>query len=132
MRRRKFIGITTIGITTLGLTGIGCRDPNGGFGNVWNRPIQLSHICDIKTIREIGMAYKSQTPAESDPKRLAELLMTDVAGNKVLTSAGDPFIRSLLDQKISQDFKTGNIVTVNGWILAETEARQCALFFIKP
>jgi len=33
-----------------------------------------------------------------------------------------------IDQKIKEDFEKGDVVTVKGWILSVTEARQCALF----
>jgi len=29
---------------------------------------------------------------------------------------------------VRRDFETGRTVLVNGWVLAATEARQCALF----
>jgi hypothetical protein len=131
MRRRKFIGIASIGVTAMGLTGIGCHDPNEGFGNVLNRPLQLSHICDLNTIRQIGVAYRGKTPADADPKRLTELLLTGVAGSKIPDPADETIVRTSLDQKINQDFKTSNIVIVDGWILSATEARQCALFSFK-
>jgi hypothetical protein len=131
MRRRKFIGIAAIGATAIGLTGIGCQHTNEGFGNVLNRPLQLSHICNIGTIREIGIAYRGKIHGDDDPKRLVKVLLTDAAGKKILESAGDTGIRSLLDQKIKQDFETSDIVIVNGWILSATEARQCALFSFK-
>lgn len=131
MRRRKFIGIAAFGATAVGLSGIGCLDPNKGFGSVLNRPLQLSHICDIKTIREIGVAYRGKVPGDNDPKKLVKVLLTDASGNKIPESPDDTGIASLLDQKIKQDFETDNIVIVNGWILSATEARQCALFSFK-
>jgi hypothetical protein len=32
------------------------------------------------------------------------------------------------EEQIKNDFGTGNVVIIDGWILAITEARQCALF----
>jgi hypothetical protein len=37
-------------------------------------------------------------------------------------------LATTLDQQIKNDFITGNMVMVDGWILSVTEARQCALF----
>ena len=37
-------------------------------------------------------------------------------------------LEALLNQKIQQDFEAGRTVVVNGWVLSQTEARQCALF----
>ena len=39
----------------------------------------------------------------------------------------EPFTASL-ERRIKEDYETGNIVTIEGWILSATEGRQCALF----
>jgi hypothetical protein len=36
-------------------------------------------------------------------------------------------LRRLIDMKRRHDFSIGNTVTVDGWLLARTEARLCAL-----
>lgn len=74
-------------------------------------PDFLSHICDAPTIRQIGAAYRNQTPAEASQKTLLRLLQTGVTA-----------------QTIKTDYAQGDIVTVKGWVLSRTEARQCALF----
>ncbi len=74
------------------------------------------------------MTYRIQTPAESEIDKLADLLSTDSAGNKI-SSSEDIFIQNLMNQKIKHDFETDNIVIVNGWVITLTEARQCALLY---
>jgi hypothetical protein len=128
MQRRKFIQVSAVGTTAFVITGISCKSHHPAFYNVLDKPAKLSGICDLNTIRNIGMTYRLQTPAESEADKLAELLAVDSAGNKI-SSSDDLFIQNLLNQKIKHDFETDNTVIVNGWVLTVTEARQCALLY---
>lgn len=130
MQRRKFIQLSAIGSAAIGITGIGCKHQHPAFFNTLVKPGQLSQICDLKTIREIGMAYRLQTVSESDADKLIVLLLADSTGNPVSSASDNLFIQTLIDQKIKHDFETGSTVMVKGWILAVTEARQCALLFV--
>ena len=56
-----------------------------------------------------------------------ELLLTNDKGKKIEPDNSEA-ISELLEQKIQQEFKDGRIVIEDGWVLSETEARQCALF----
>lgn len=90
-------------------TGCGRRtDPRAA---ALETPDFLSHICDAPTIRQLGEAYRAQTPAEASQKTLIQLLQTGVTA-----------------QNIKSDYGKGDIVTLKGWVLSRTEARQCALF----
>jgi hypothetical protein len=130
MQRRKFIALSALGGAALGFTGVNCSHRSKAFYSILDKPQQLSYICDAKTIREIGMDYRLQTPAETDGDKLEELLTTDFAGKPVSSSSDNLYIQTLINQKIKHDFETGNTVVVRGWILAVTEARQCALLFV--
>jgi hypothetical protein len=90
------------------------------------RPDVLARFCDEETIREIGMRYRSQVPGENKKEKLVELLLTDDTGKKI-TPSSDSVVSDWIEQKIQQEFKTERMVTVAGWILSQTEARQCAL-----
>ena len=129
MQRRKFIQVSAVGTTVIVITGISCKGRHPAFYNVLDKPVKLSGICDLNTIRNIGMNYRLQTPAESEADKLAELLSMDSAGNKISSSTDDLFIQNLINQKIKNDFETDNTVIVNGWVLTVTEARQCALLY---
>ena len=74
-------------------------------------PDFLSQVCDAATLRQLGDAYRTLTPAEASPEKLIELLKTKPS-----------------PQEIKADYANGNIVTIKGWVLSRTEARQCALF----
>ena len=74
-------------------------------------PDFLSHICDAPTIRQLGSVYRAQTPTEASRETLIRLLRPGVTA-----------------QTIKMDYANGDIVTLKGWVLSRTEARQCALF----
>lgn len=91
------------------------------------RPNVLAHFCDGDTIRDIGVKYRTQVPAENKRQKLVEILLTKSTGEKV-ESSNYKKVSELLENKIQQEFKEGKIVIEGGWVLSETEARQCALF----
>jgi hypothetical protein len=129
MQRRKFIQVSVVVTTAIVTTGISCKGRHHAFYDVLDKPVKLSGICDLNTIRNIGMNYRLQTPAESEADKLAELLSMDSTGNKISSSTDELIIQNLINQKIKQDFETDNTVIVNGWVLTRTEARQCALLY---
>jgi hypothetical protein len=75
-------------------------------------------------IRDAGKAYLKKTHGENDDDKLAQLL----ANNDIANSTDEKAIHQYLAEKIKHDFETGSTVLVKGWVLAVTEARQCALF----
>lgn len=83
------------------------------------RPYLLSTIWEEKIIIETGNAYFRLFPNEKSPRKLVELLTSQ--------DIGDPVS---LEKKIIQDYREGQTVIVDGWILSKTEARQCALYFL--
>ena len=93
-------------------------------------PGQSGSSDDLKTLKEIGTAYRGQTASETDADKLATLLLTDSSGKPVSSESDHSFVQSLMRKNIEHDFETGNIVIVKGWILSVTEARQCALLFV--
>ena len=90
-------------------------------------PDELSHFCDEKTIREIGVGYRNLVPMENEKKKLTELLLTDYDG-KLTVASNKSKVIELLDKKIHEDFLGSKIQVLGGWVISVTEARQCALF----
>jgi hypothetical protein len=90
----------------------------------WSQPLFFSHIVNIKTINEVGKAYRKMVSDEDDKGKLTVLL----TAQNTITSKN--VIQASLDNRVKEDFKTGKTVTVSGWVLSVTEARQCALFSI--
>lgn len=128
MTRRSFLFNSLGTIAAFTLTFIGCREKVSSKTSALYLPELLSLLVDEKTIREIGKAYISLAPNQTTNSYLISLLMTDSNGKKLSEKASASTIRSDLGKKIVADFKKGNFLFVNGWVLSETEAQQCALF----
>jgi hypothetical protein len=115
VKRRNFLFLTTTGaIATLAPF---CKTRRQPTPTTLNTPKFLAAICDPQTIRKIGTDYRATTQAEATEDALTQLL----------TTGGQTDQTAQLIKKINDDFATGHTVTLDGWIIAITEARQCAL-----
>ncbi|HEV2353439.1 MAG TPA: hypothetical protein VGR89_04310 [Puia sp.] len=116
MERRRFLLLTSTGVlaTLTPFCNSRRNDP------ALSKPIFLSAICDARTLREIGAAYRASTPDEAKRSHLAGSLTEGIPENVNLANQ--------LNAQVRQDFASGKTVTVDGWVLSVTEARQCALF----
>ena len=128
MKRRNFILLSLYSGAAIAIPFAGCSTDSAVSNKPWMQPMLLSHICDAKTLKEIGTAYRKKFAEQNNEKQLIDALLTDSANKVVPATSGDAFINSLLEKKIKKDFETGQTVIVKGWVLSETEARQCALF----
>ena len=121
MERRAFVRLSAY--TALALTlpfAEGCAHKNDPL----TLPLLFSHFADKKTITQAGLAYRKMFGNENSQSALGQALSANMP-----TMDADA-LRSSLEKEVKQDFVAGNIVTVDGWILSVTEARQCALFSI--
>ncbi|HEV8507707.1 MAG TPA: hypothetical protein VGQ53_19990 [Chitinophagaceae bacterium] len=128
MKRRSFIQLSLYSGAAITISFFGCGTGSEVANKPWVQPQLLSHICDARTVREIGASYRQRFNSENHEKQLINILLTDSTNKIVPLSSEDTLINSLLEQKIQKDFETGNTVIIRGWILSVTEARQCALF----
>ena len=122
MKRSTFVRLATASTVALYLPGLYCTSKDSTLVQTLSQPNALQHICDAKTILEIGEAYRQQASSENDKTTLVKILTENsshVEGDAVL---------SLLNKKVTEDFQLGKTVIVDGWILSLTEARQCALY----
>ncbi|MFB9841600.1 hypothetical protein [Mucilaginibacter ginsenosidivorans] len=122
MERRAFVRLSAYTALVLAIPlADGCKtNPNDPL----SQPFLFSRIADIKTLREAGMAYRKLAPHENDPTSLRQLL----SEGKPTTDA--KLLTTLLNRQVKQDFASAKVITVAGWVLSVTEARQCALFSI--
>jgi hypothetical protein len=112
VKRRNFLLLTTTGAIAT-ITPF-CKTRRAAPTTL-NTPEFLAAICDAQTLRLIGKKYRATTQAEASEDALTQLL----------TTGGDQ--PGQLSKKVNDDFAAGRTVTVDGWIIAVTEARQCAL-----
>jgi hypothetical protein len=101
-----------------------------------SQPLFLSTLTDIKTLTQIGNAYRKQTPAETNETTLTDLLtgtsQLDNSTPQPENSTPQPDNSTLrLDNTVKEDFASGHTLTINGWVLSITEARQCALLSVQ-
>ena len=78
-------------------------------------PSLLTTLRDQSVVHALGVAYRQSHPRENDVAVLEHLL---------LQSGHNPE-RS---DRIRREFVDRKTVTLHGWILSITEARECALF----
>ncbi|HCW05740.1 MAG TPA: hypothetical protein DGG95_00035 [Cytophagales bacterium] len=84
-------------------------------------PKSLAMIWEKEEIKSIGKKYIIKSDEDSE-RSLVKSIMSGHDGEQ----SYDKFI----EQKVKQDFQSGNTITVDGWVLSVTEARQCALHSI--
>ena len=121
MKRRDFIGITAAGVAGLAWPGT-----SGAADAVTRATLAHPHLLDVlrdeRLVVDLGRRYRETVPAEDDPRALEAAILADAP------AAPPASARTWLDDQVQRDFATGRTVTLNGWVLSLTEARQSALF----
>jgi len=125
MKRRNFIiGATIVGV---GLpTSYYIKKHYWKSGEAVFTPDTLSNFCGEGTLREIGEEYRQRVPAENDKQKLTDLILADKTG-KQFSSSDKVNINEFIEKKNQEEFLAFNSITLKGWIISITEARQCAL-----
>ncbi len=85
------------------------------------RPDMLTRVGDDGLTRRLGRQYRRAFPKENRSIVLKNILRRSAARE----DGSD--LSSQLQSRIERDFAEGHTVVLDGWILARTEARQCAL-----
>jgi hypothetical protein len=124
MKRRNFIQLSAFATAAISLPLLHSCSPSLNE-QAMAQPLFLSRLFDENTIKETGKAYLKNASSENNKNKLVQLL---AGNNNIINSTDEKPIHQYLDKKIHDDFETGNTVLVKGWVLAVTEARQCALF----
>ena len=125
VRRRRFLQLMAATAAALAVQPAGLLSD----GTNWQEPLAapfLDLFSRPESARVIGHAYLQVNPQEANSTWLLNRITLDVAGCSGGDYEGDG-LAALLQQGIRQDFADGNTVKLNGWILAITEARLCAL-----
>src|SRR5690349_4495577 len=124
MNRTEFIKLSAFATIAISLPLLhSCRTSSAD--TAIDNPLFLSRLFNKKQIGEVGKLYLKKTPAENSKSKLIELL----AGNSDIVNSNNRIaIQQYFDNKVKQDFKNGDAVLLQGWVLSITEARECALF----
>lgn len=102
MNRRDFLRISALGAAVLSIP---AREDAAAHPD-------LLSVLGPERVRAIGAQYRRLVPAENDHLSLRAAILAP---------------RLSIAASVRRDFETGRTVLVNGWVLAATEARQCAL-----
>ncbi|HUX84400.1 MAG TPA: hypothetical protein VMV20_04155 [Chitinophagaceae bacterium] len=121
MERKTFIGLSALSVLGLYLPLEECKPSLTPEQDTLSTPTMLSKLFSAARIRNLGKQYLNQHPAESSRNLLEKELREGISGN------GDQISRDL-SSKIRQDFQGGRTVLLEGWILSQTESRQCAYY----
>jgi hypothetical protein len=76
---------------------------------------------DSTALRRLGALYLAVHPAERSQGLLAQLLIGGDEGT----------VPSRLFGAVARDWSVHNVVAVDGWVLARTEARLCAFLYLE-
>lgn len=76
----------------------------------------------------VGEAYLAAFPKEASAGKLIGALETENGWQPLeLASTGKRKFNQLVKRSVTDDFRAGKTVLLDGWMLARTEARLCAL-----
>lgn len=128
MERKTFISVTALGMLGLYLPSWECRLAPSAEEEAMARPEMLSELTGKTEVTSIGLAYLKKFPGYSGQRKLKVLLLSSFDdGNRGKPGSPDE-IRRYLSDKVKQDFDQGHILELDGWLISETESRQCALY----
>jgi hypothetical protein len=86
----------------------------------WLRSVGAHAIGGGALLRRLGAAYLAGHPDERDSAQLTRLLSGARARLEV----------SSLSQSVARDWRAHEVALLDGWLLARTEARVCALLHL--
>lgn len=86
----------------------------------------------LASARAIGSAYLEVVPDEAASGVLRQLVRNAVLLSGTEASRlSDAALAQLFQQRVTMDFESGRIASVDGWVLSRTEARLCALMALE-
>jgi hypothetical protein len=93
---------------------------SGALGD-WLRYHGASYFSDVVALRQLGAMYLVAHPEERSRQLLSHLLI----------NGGGGAIQSRLLCAIARDWSNHHLALVDGWLLARSEARLCALLHLQ-
>jgi len=101
--------------------GRGHMGPNPGSLGDWLRYCAADFFPDLTALRRLGAIYLVAHPEERSRALLSRLLI----------GGGDGTIPSRLLSAVARDWSSNHVAVVDGWLLARSEARLCALLHLE-
>ncbi|MEE9562008.1 MAG: hypothetical protein V3W50_02945 [Thermoanaerobaculia bacterium] len=120
--RREFLYLLTAMLGTSAAGGLGCALPRDSKATA-------GELTDFIELREawatIGRVYLETDPADGSLDALTDRLMSDLDWGRV--PAKLETLQQGLVERIQTEFRDDEMERVEGWMLAPTEVRLCAL-----
>lgn len=85
-------------------------------------PELLSILDDPQIVKEIGQAYLKKHPKDQSKQSL----LASIDQKLGFIRTGN--LKTSISKQVKADFELGHTIQLNGWILSQTEAQQCALY----
>jgi hypothetical protein len=120
MKRRNFILMATTAAAAVAIPSIYYKYSTATYNKLMVIPQQLAYLVSTEFVVALGVLYTIQFDDENSERELVDLLLENITSSNEITSE--------IDKKITTDYQTNKTVTLEGWVLSQTEARQCALF----
>lgn len=98
----------------------------GGDAELTQRLVRLFPN-SLRGAQAVGAACLRNEGRVPSTGELLERLCPDSGQRRVLAVAGDDELRGWISQRVRRDFAEGRTVTVQGWILAQSETTVYAL-----
>ena len=88
-------------------------------------------LTDLASAERVGSAYVEQHPEEADPALLeARIAGSQADAERIFGEMRPDELASWIWNRQQEDFRAGRTVSVDGWILSETEALLCARVYL--
>lgn len=119
-RRQVLLGLGSILIS--GVTSLHRSAPDASPGLWADRKALIVGLLPAAVFTwSMGQLYLTKFPHERDRELLWHLLFEKAELNGVHEG------RALMDERIETDFQACNVLILDGWVVARSEARLCAL-----
>ena len=131
--RRRFLGIVTFALAsgTFGRAHCGMQyGDDSTLVTALARRIAES-LSNPDSAWAVGRTYLQIHPQEAHVGHLVNAIVGNIArsdAHRLLTDEGA--LRNVLHDRRLQDFEKGELVTIDGWFLARSELRRCALIVV--
>jgi len=112
-------GLGLGGALALGWGRFGTPQAGAAALEQWLRGAGGARLGDGSALRRLGALYLLDRPQDRDPDRLLALLAPRGRSPRAVAAT--------LRARIARDWRTADLALVDGWVLARTEARICAL-----
>jgi hypothetical protein len=122
---RRDLMLALVGLCAAALAGasgdrVAVGSDSGALGD-WLRYRGAAFFPDLTALRRLGAVYLAAHPEEGSRAVLSQLVI----------GTDDGTIPSRLLSAVARDWSNNHVAVVDGWLLARTEARLCALLHLE-